>query len=114
VGRRAISTRSRTSHLTIARSARRTFDEKTICDAFTGVAAQPDHVSPAIGSEGQAQYGCPDSFELHMAMEHDHGDHEHHHIGADTDLNGDGFICVKHVGNSGNNHVHIDNHVPLP
>ncbi len=70
-------------------------------------------VSAAIGSDGQPQYGCPDSFELHMAMEHD-GEHGHHHIGTDTDLNGDGFICMKHVGNNGNNHVHIDNHVPLP
>jgi len=24
-----------------------------------------------------------------------------------TDLNGDGFICARHVGNGGNNHVHI-------
>jgi hypothetical protein len=30
-----------------------------------------------------------------------------------VDRNGDGFLCVKHVGKNGNNHVHKDNNVPL-
>jgi hypothetical protein len=61
-------------------------------------------VAAAVSAGG----GCPDGFELHPAMDHD-GDHEqpHHHIGTDTDLNGDGQICVKHLSDT--IHVHIDN-----
>ena len=61
---------------------------------------------------GDAIGGCPDSFELHMVMPHQ--DHGHHHVGTDTDLNGDGYLCAKVVGVNGINHVHIDNNVPLP
>jgi len=56
--------------------------------------------------------GCPDSFELHMVMPHE--EHGHHHVGVDTDLNGDGYLCAKVVGANGTNHVHIDNNIPLP
>lgn len=57
---------------------------------------------------------CPNSFELHHMMAHDHdGEHMHHHIGNDKDQNGDGYLCMKHVGADGNNHVHVDNYVPL-
>jgi hypothetical protein len=30
-----------------------------------------------------------------------------------VDRNGDGYLCVKHVGAGENNHVHKDNNVPL-
>mgnify|MGYP003471058414 CR=1 FL=1 len=68
-----------------------------------------------VSASGDPVGGCPGSFELHMAMEHsqDHGD-QHKHVGNDRDLNGDGWICGKHVGNNGSVHVHIDNNVPLP
>jgi hypothetical protein len=56
--------------------------------------------------------GCPDSFELHMVMPHEK--HGHQHVGVETDLNGDGYLCAKVVGTNGTNHVHVDNNVPLP
>ena len=72
-------------------------------------------VSVVVAEDGQPVGGCPDSFNLHMAMGHGHGDHgQHHHVGNDRDLNGDGYICGKHVSNNGSVHVHIDNNVPLP
>lgn len=64
---------------------------------------------------GEPAGGCPDNFRLHQVMAHDHMDMgDHLHIGNDQDNNGDGWICGKHVGVSGNNHVHIDNNIPLP
>ena len=61
--------------------------------------------------------GCPDGFHLHSLADHHHsgegGDHPHKHVGNDKDLNGDGYICGKHVGKDGSVHVHIDNNVPL-
>lgn len=78
--------------------------------AITGSALAHDGHTP-VG-------GCPDGFMLHdsydmpgMTMD------GHHHVGVDTDHNGDGFICMKHVGHDGNNHVHTDNNascVPDP
>jgi hypothetical protein len=49
--------------------------------------------------------GCPDGFELMEVMEHDQM--EHNHLGLHVDLNGDGYLCMKHV--TAQNHVHIDN-----
>ena len=70
-------------------------------------------VTVAFASGGPIR-GCPDNFKLHQAMDHDgHHDHPHKHVGTDTDRNGDGWICVKHVSVDGNVHVHIDNNVPL-
>ena len=51
---------------------------------------------------------CPDGFELHLATDHD-DHHEHHHVGTHADRNGDGWICVSHVGSAETNHVHTDN-----
>lgn len=64
--------------------------------------------SPPVGD-------CPDGFQLHMVGDHDH-EHEgqHKHVGNDRDLNGDGWICGKHVGGSGSVHVHTDNNAQLP
>ena len=39
------------------------------------------------------------------------GDPMHTHIGADKDLNGDGFMCVKHLPQD--KHLHVDNSIPL-
>jgi hypothetical protein len=62
--------------------------------------------------------GCPDRFTLHHAAHHDEhhmdGDGHHLHVGSDTDLNADGWICVKHVSSKGNVHLHVDNVVLLP
>ena len=61
-------------------------------------------------------YGCPDSFELHPADMDHMGDMDHHHVGLamdKADMNGDGWICMKHVGVDDNNHVHIDNNFPF-
>lgn len=57
--------------------------------------------------------GCPDSFHLHMAMDHDEQHHaDHIHVGT-GDLNGDGWICVKHVVTKGVEvHIHKDNNLP--
>ncbi len=68
----------------------------------------------AFAEDSAPAGGCPSGFELHQMMEHDHeGEHMHHHIGNDKDQNGDGYLCMQHVGDGGNNHVHIDNYVPL-
>jgi hypothetical protein len=68
-----------------------------------------------VNASGDPVGGCPDGFQLHMTMDHNH-DHDgpHQHAGNDRDLNGDGWICGKHVGANGSVHVHIDNNVPLP
>jgi hypothetical protein len=66
----------------------------------------------ALAGHGAPRAGCPDGFELHHMHMMGDADHMHHHIGNDADRNGDGFLCVKHVGKDGNNHVHIDNNVP--
>lgn len=72
-------------------------------------------VTWVMAGDNPPQGGCPDKFNLHSVTEHNH-DHpgEHHHVGNDKDLNGDGWICGKHVSNNGSVHVHIDNNVPLP
>ena len=57
--------------------------------------------------------GCPDGFALHAAHDHDEH-HGHQHVGTDTDRNGDGWICAKHVSDEGDIHVHIDNNAAVP
>jgi hypothetical protein len=66
--------------------------------------------STAFASAGEPAGGCAPAFELHEIMDHS-GDPMHTHIGADKDLNGDGFICVKHL--SPDKHLHVDNSIPL-
>ena len=66
----------------------------------------------SASAAGNPVGGCPDSFDLHMVMTHE--EHGHRHVGTETDLNGDGWICAKVVGATGKNHVHIDNNIPLP
>lgn len=58
-------------------------------------------------THGSDSGGCPDGFMPHHAhTAHDHGDHRV--AGTLSDRNGDGQLCVKHVG-GGRVHVHIDN-----
>lgn len=62
-------------------------------------------------SAAEAPIGtCPHGFTLELAMDHDN--HEHKHVGTDADLNGDGYICMRHVTPDENIHVHIDNNLP--
>jgi hypothetical protein len=62
--------------------------------------------------------GCPDGFALHLVSTHDHQAHDqntmHLHVGLDSNQNGDGYWCVKHVGGDQHVHVHVDNDRPLP
>jgi hypothetical protein len=67
-------------------------------------------VSVAFASNGDPVGSCPGKFDPHPFM--DHEEHEEHHIGLTKDLNGDGWICVKHLSNG--LHVHVDNILPLP
>lgn len=68
-----------------------------------------------VAASGTPIGGCAGNFHLHEVMDPDH-DHEgpHQHVGNDRDQNGDGWICVKHVGVNGSIHVHTDNNIPLP
>ena len=53
---------------------------------------------------------CASGFTLMMAMDDDV--HHHQHVGTDTDLNGDGWICMKHVTPVEKIHLHVDNNLP--
>ena len=67
-----------------------------------------------VAADEGPQGGCPPNWQLHMVSDHNHdGQGDHHHIGNDSDRNGDGYICGKHVGSGGKNHVHIDNNIPF-
>lgn len=71
-------------------------------------------ISLAVADHGDPVNDCPSSkWTLHHAGhlgDHAHnGDHKH--VGNDSDRNGDGWICGKHVGNEDDVHVHIDNNV---
>jgi hypothetical protein len=68
--------------------------------------------SAALAQEGEPVAGCPVGFHLHLAGHHDEDHGAHMHVGIDADLNGDGWICVKHITPDGGIHVHIDNNVP--
>ena len=62
----------------------------------------------SAAARGTSPGGCPNGFMLHQAhTPHDHGDHQV--AGTLRDANGDGQLCVKHVGAGGRIHVHIDN-----
>jgi hypothetical protein len=63
---------------------------------------------PVMAQEGPPVGTCAPGFVMHHFMEH--VDHHDHHIGMEVDLNGDGFICVKHLSNG--LHVHVDNVLP--
>ena len=53
--------------------------------------------------------GCPTGFMLMEVMPHD--EMEHKHAGLKTDLNGDGWLCMREATST--IHVHMDNVLPL-
>jgi len=59
---------------------------------------------------GEPIGSCAPGFTLMMAMDHDV--HHHQHVGIDTDRNGDGWICMKHLTPTEKIHLHIDNNLP--
>jgi hypothetical protein len=65
---------------------------------------------PTVLAVDEAVGSCPVGFSLELAMHQE--DHHHRHVGTHTDLNGDGYICMKPVGLNNNIHVHIDNNLP--
>lgn len=75
--------------------------------APAALASVPDD---AVGS-------CPRGFHIHEVGTHDHHEHDgemaHQHVGLDSDLNGDGYWCVKHITTDEHIHLHIDNYLPL-
>jgi len=60
-------------------------------------------VGPAVAAE-KTSGSCPAGFSLHEIGEH--MDHPQHHKGLVVDLNGNGFLCMKELGNG--LHVHVD------
>lgn len=65
---------------------------------------------PVVLAAGEPTDSCAPGFTMELAMEHDM--HHHQHVGTDTDLNGDGFICMKPVTLDEKIHVHTDNNLP--
>ena len=59
---------------------------------------------------GEPIGSCATGFTLMMAM--DNGVHHHPHVGTGTDLNGDCWICMKHVTPDEMIHLHVDNYLP--
>jgi hypothetical protein len=59
---------------------------------------------------GEPVGSCAPGFELMMAMDEDV--HHHQHVGTDADLNGDGWICMKHLTPTEKIHLHVDNNLP--
>ena len=59
---------------------------------------------------GDPAGSCAPGFTLMMAMDEDV--HHHQHVGTDTDLNGDGWICMKHITPDEMIHLHVDNNLP--
>jgi len=65
---------------------------------------------PAALAADEPVGSCPPGFTLELVMDHDA--HHHSHVGIDTDQNGDGYICMKHVTPGEGIHVQIDNNLP--
>jgi hypothetical protein len=63
-----------------------------------------------VFATGEPSGSCAPGFTPVMVMEHD--DHYHQHVGADTDQNGDGWICMMPVTPTEKVHVHVDNNLP--
>ena len=63
-----------------------------------------------VFAAGEPVGSCAPGFMLMMAMDHD--EHHHQHVGTDADLNGDGWICMKHLTPTETIHLHIDNNLP--
>ena len=80
---------------------------KTILTVLTALVLVFTLVSPVLAAS-QAPSPCPTGFELHEIG--DHTEHPDHHIGLAEDLNGNGFLCMKPLGNG--LHVHVDDVIP--
>ena len=63
-----------------------------------------------VFAAGEPIGNCAPGFTLMMAMDDDV--HHHQHVGTETDLNGDGWICMKHVTPDEMIHLHVDNYLP--
>jgi len=83
---------------------------KKLAFALTLVLLLAAVVVPAALAEEEPAGSCPTGFHLDMVMDHD--EHHHQHVGSDTDMNNDGFLCMKHVTPDETIHVHIDNVLP--
>ena len=81
--------------------------KKTLLTVLTALVLVFTLVSPVLAA-GQAPSPCPTGFELHEIG--DHTEHPDHHIGVTEDLNGNGFLCMKALGNG--LHVHVDDVIP--
>ena len=87
--------------------------KKVVAVLFLALLLALTMTSLISANEGEPQWACPDDFHLHEAGHHD-DEHEgqHQHVGSSEDVNGDGWICVKHATEQ--IHVHTDNNIPLP
>jgi hypothetical protein len=65
---------------------------------------------PSVVAAEEPIGSCPPGFTLEEAVPHD--EHPHQHVGTSTDINGDGFICMKHLTPDESIHVHVDNNLP--
>jgi hypothetical protein len=65
---------------------------------------------PVAFAADQPVGSCPTGFHLDRVMDHD--EHHHQHVGTDTDLNGDGWLCMRHVTPDETIHLHVDNYLP--
>ena len=81
--------------------------KKTLLMLLTALVLIFTLVSP-VQAAGSAPSACPPGFELHAIG--DHLDHPDHHIGLAVDLNGNGYLCMKMLGNG--LHVHVDDVIP--
>lgn len=67
-------------------------------------------VGSALADHGDPVGSCLPAFELYHFTDHS-GEHMHHHIGLDRDLNGDGWICMQMLPND--LHLHVDKSLPV-
>jgi len=81
--------------------------KKILLTVFTTLVLVFALASPVLAA-GQAPSPCPTGFELHQMG--DHMEHPDHHIGVAEDLNGNGYLCMKPLGNG--LHVHVDDVIP--
>ena len=63
-----------------------------------------------VFAAGEPVGSCAPGFELMMAMDHDV--HHHQHVGTDADLNGDGWLCMRHLTPAEEIPLHIDSNWP--
>jgi hypothetical protein len=83
---------------------------KKLLFAFLLVMFLSQFAVSTVFAAGEPTGGCAPGFTLEMAMEHNN--HHHQHVGADTDQNGDGWICMMPVTPTEKVHVHVDNNLP--